>query len=150
MKLPPSLPRCAIPGSVIPASHSVLFTLLAKILSKASSGSPVSGPKYGLVAAFATTTSSRPHFASVASTSACSSSLRDTLQGFAMASKPCFLSSDRTSSQDSAFLLEMQTLAPARASSSAIDLPMPRVEPVTRATLPLRSNNDDFTVRNPV
>src|SRR6516164_1513330 len=56
----------------------------------------------------------RPHFFCVASTSVCS--------------------------QASAFLLEIDTFAPARASSSAIDLPMPRVEPVTRATFPLRSN----------
>lgn len=31
----------------------------------------------------------------------------------------------------------------ARASSSAIDLPMPRVEPVTNATLPLKANRLD-------
>src|SRR5205823_13765129 len=37
----------------------------------------------------------------------------------------------RTSSQASAFLLQSAILAPARASSSAIDLPMPRVAPVT-------------------
>ena len=42
MKLPP--PRPAMPGSVMPASHSTLFTLLAMILSKASSAIPVSGP----------------------------------------------------------------------------------------------------------
>ena len=39
---------------------------------------------------------------------------------------------------------ETTTLAPARASSSAIDLPMPRVEPVTSATLPLKSNSGGF------
>jgi len=33
--------------------------------------------------------------------------------------------------------------APARASSSAMDLPMPRVEPVTSATLPLSANRLD-------
>src|SRR5207302_1027564 len=40
-----SPPRCAIPARVMPASHSTLFTLVARILSKASSAMPVSGPK---------------------------------------------------------------------------------------------------------
>jgi hypothetical protein len=43
--------------------------------------------------------------------------------------------------------LEMLTFAPARPSSSAIDFPMPRVEPVTSATFPCKSNNEgDFTM----
>ena len=42
VKLP--LLRSAMAGSVMPASQSELLTLLAKILSNASSGSPVSGP----------------------------------------------------------------------------------------------------------
>ena len=46
--------------------------------------------------------------------------------------------SARASSQASALRLHRATLAPARPSSSAIDLPMPRVAPVTSATLPLR------------
>jgi len=33
-----------MPGSVIAASHSTLFTLLLNILSKASSGMAASGP----------------------------------------------------------------------------------------------------------
>src|SRR6185436_11102280 len=86
--------------------------------------------------------STRPHLATVASTRALSSSLRETLQGLAITSKPCFSNSARTASQASALRLETTTLQPARASSSAMDLPIPRVEPVTMATLPLRSNND--------
>src|SRR5512147_3074289 len=86
--------------------------------------------------------STRPHLATVLSYSACRSSLRDTLQGCASTSKPCFSNSARTASQASALRLDTATLQPARASSSAIDLPMPLVEPVMSATLPLRSNND--------
>ena len=86
--------------------------------------------------------STRPQLATVLSTSACSSSLRDTLQGWAITSKPCFSNSARTASQASALRLETTTLQPARASSSAMDLPMPRVEPVTIATRPFKSNNE--------
>jgi len=40
--------------------------------------------------------------------------------------------------------LEITTLAPSFASSSAEERPMPRLEPVTTATLPVRSNGVDF------
>ena len=45
-----------------------------------------------------------------------------------------------TSSQASCLRLEMTTLAPCSASASAIALPIPRDEPVTIATFPVRSN----------
>ena len=84
----------------------------------------------------------RPQVARVLSTSACSSSLRETLHGCAITGQPWRSNSVRTASQASALRLETTTLAPARAIASAIDLPMPRVEPVTKATLPCRSNGD--------
>src|SRR3989344_8057109 len=45
-----------------------------------------------------------------------------------------------TASQGSALRLEMMTCAPCAASRRAMASPMPRLEPVTRATLPVRSN----------
>ena len=51
-----------------------------------------------------------------------------------------------TSSQASALRLEITTLAPSFASSSAEERPMPRLEPVTTATLPVRSNGVFFIV----
>src|SRR5690606_40528670 len=56
-------------------------------------------------------------------------------------SKPRALSSSASCSQASALRLDTTTLAPQRASSSTMERPMPLVEPVTRATLPVRSNN---------
>src|SRR5205809_4610877 len=73
---------------------------------------------------------------------ACRSSRWDTLHDRARTSNPLLSNSLRTSSQASAFLLQSAILAPARASSSAIDLPMPRVAPVTSATLPFRSKRE--------
>ena len=50
-------------------------------------------------------------------------------------------SSAATASQASALRDEITTLAPCSASRSAIARPMPRDEPVTTATLPLRSKS---------
>src|SRR3546814_9922887 len=72
------------------------------------------------------------------------SSARPMLQGMATASpgpRAHFaLISAATVSQMSALRLDTTTLAPWAAICSAIDLPMPLVEPVTTATLPDRSN----------
>ncbi len=51
-----------------------------------------------------------------------------------------------TSWQASALREETTTLAPSLASSSAEERPMPRLEPVTTATLPVRSNGVFFIV----
>src|SRR5665213_2191583 len=66
------------------------------------------------------------------------------LQGMTWASPPDFLMPAATSSQASALRLETTTLAPSFASSSAEERPMPRLEPVMTATLPVRSNGVDF------
>src|SRR5471032_306216 len=83
-----------------------------------------------------------PHALVAAATRALTSSLRPMLQGCAMTVRPCCASSARVASQASDLRLEITTLAPALPSSSAIDLPMPRVEPVTTATWPVRSNSE--------
>src|SRR2546427_1437691 len=70
-------------------------------------------------------------------------------QGMAVASNPSPLMALATSSHLSAFRLEMTTFAPARASASAIERPMPFVEPVTIATLSLRLNSS-FEILIPV
>ena len=48
--------------------------------------------------------------------------------------------------QASALRLEITTLAPSFAISSAEERPMPRLEPVTTATRPVRSNGVFFIV----
>src|SRR5258708_33054406 len=49
-----------------------------------------------------------------------------------------------TASQASALRVETTTLAGSFASNSAEERPMPRLEPVMTATLPVRSNGVDF------
>src|SRR5450756_1072840 len=135
----PSL-RSAICGITILHSHQLLLMLLPMILSKASSPAFAVGPYTGLAAALHTRMSIFPHCFMVASTSCCNCSLCAMLQGNEIASKPLPVNSRVTSSQGSALRLEITTLAPAFAISSAMDLPMPLVEPVISATLPFRSN----------
>src|SRR5262245_24982086 len=64
------------------------------------------------------------------------------LQGITVASPPSALIALATSSQASALRLETTTLAPRPAIVSAIDRPIPRLEPVISATLPAISNGD--------
>src|SRR5882672_10766000 len=71
------------------------------------------------------------------------------LQAMTWASPPAFLMPSATASQASALRLEITTLAPSLASSSADERPMPRLEPVMTATLPVRSNGVPFTALLP-
>ncbi|MNC85291.1 hypothetical protein D3C83_08820 [compost metagenome] len=82
----------------------------------------------------------RPHLAITVSTSFFSSSLLPTLQGTAIASWPRAANSARTASHTSALRLDTTTRAPALAICSMMDLPMPRDDPVTSATLSFRLN----------
>src|SRR3954452_15324673 len=75
--------------------------------------------------------------------SASTSSRREMLQGITWASPPALLMPSATSWQASALRLEITTLAPSLARSSAEERPMPRLEPVITATLPVRSNGVD-------
>jgi hypothetical protein len=68
------------------------------------------------------------------------------LQAMTWASPPAFLMPSATSSQASALRLEITTFAPSFASNSAEERPMPRLEPVMTATLPVRSNGVFFNV----
>src|SRR6478672_2794231 len=68
------------------------------------------------------------------------------LQGITCASPPAFLMPSATSWQASALRLEITTLAPSFARSSAEERPMPRLEPVMTATFPVRSNGVFFIV----
>src|SRR5229473_1720828 len=77
--------------------------------------------------------------------SASTSSRREILQAMTWASPPALLIPSATSLQASALRLEITTLAPSLASSSAEERPMPRLEPVMTATLPVRSNGVFFT-----
>src|SRR6476619_2931885 len=68
------------------------------------------------------------------------------LQAITCASPPALLMVSATCWQASALRLEITTLAPSFASSSAEERPMPRLEPVTTATVPERSNGVFFMV----
>src|SRR5882757_1322298 len=78
--------------------------------------------------------------------SASTSAGREMLQGMTWASPPDLLMPSATSLQASALRLEITTLAPSFASSSAEERPMPRLEPVMTATWPVRSNGVFFIV----
>jgi hypothetical protein len=135
----PSL-RSAICGITILHNHQLLLMLLPMILSKASSPAFAVGPYTGLAAALQTRMSIFPHRFMVASTSCCNCSFCAMLQGREIASKPLPVNSLVTSSQAAALRLEITTLAPAFAISSAMHLPIPLVEPVISATFPVSSN----------
>src|SRR5271170_4410816 len=66
------------------------------------------------------------------------------LQAMTWASPPDLRMPSATTSQASALRLEITTLAPSFAKSSAEARPMPRLDPVTTATLPVRSNGVFF------
>ena len=101
-------------------------------------------PKNGLTAALQTSASIRPNAFIVALTSFSNSSLWEMLQGMATAvpSPWAALISAATLSQASALRLETTTLAPCSAMRLTMASPIPLVEPVTRATLPVRSKSD--------
>src|SRR5215212_327456 len=65
------------------------------------------------------------------------------LQAITWASPPALRIPAATSSQASVLRLEITTLAPSLANRSAEERPMPRLEPVITATLPVRSNGVD-------
>src|SRR5258708_723276 len=65
------------------------------------------------------------------------------LQGTTIACPPAALISAAACSQTGALREETTTLAPDRARCMAIALPMPLLEPVTTATLPVRSKSGD-------
>src|SRR5882724_9298109 len=80
--------------------------------------------------------------------SASTSGFREMLQGMTWASPPALRMPSAAASQASSLRLEITTLAPSLASSSAEERPMPRLEPVTTATLPVRSNGVDCIVNS--
>src|SRR5687768_9343595 len=65
------------------------------------------------------------------------------LQGTTIASPPAFLISAAVSSHTGALRDDTTTLAPESARCRAIDLPMPLLEPVTTATLLVRSKSGE-------
>src|SRR5215467_5880919 len=72
------------------------------------------------------------------------------LQGMTCASPPVLLMPSATSLPASALRDEITTLAPSCASNSAEARPMPRLEPVTTATWPVRSNGVFFILLLPL
>src|SRR6185437_2128049 len=86
-----------------------------------------------------------PHCATVLSIRFCSSSLRPIWQGITTALPPSARIFCATASHASGLRLEITTVAPCSAMRVAMASPIPLVEPVMIATLPVRSNNDGIT-----
>src|SRR5258708_9922054 len=93
--------------------------------------------------------SMRPQVRGGPGTSASASLLRGVLQAMRQAWLPCWRMPCATASQASALRLDITTLAPSRAIASALARPMPRLEPVTIATLPSRVNGDPVAWTRP-
>ena len=140
MNEPP--PRAARCGHTMFASQKLLRTLAPITRSYTSSDAPAAGPRYGFTAALLTKMSMPPHSAMVWSTRLCRSSLRAMWHGITAASPPLARIDAATASHASALRLDTTTLAPCSARRSAMARPMPLLEPVTMATLPVRSNSD--------
>src|SRR2546427_1453862 len=85
--------------------------------------------------------STRPSCASVWSTSPRSSSIRRTLVGTAIARRPVANTAAVASASASGLRAAIATSAPCSASAIAIERPMPRLPPVTIATLPAREKS---------
>src|ERR1043165_6059988 len=135
-------PRETMCGIARLASHRLLLMFDAMILSNCSSEIPASGPKYGFTAALQTRMSMPPYCLTVPAISASTSCLREMLHGMTVASPPLPLMPAATASQASALRLDTTTLAPRAAQCSAIERPMPRLEPVMIATLLSRLNGE--------
>ena len=131
-------PRCDITVCAVRHSSSGPFTLTAKILSKASSPACCNGPNTGLVAALLTMMSMPSKCSTVRAATAWASAGFPMFATIPTTVLPSACSAFTAASTCSALRLEMATLAPARASVVAIARPMPRVPPVTMATLPSR------------
>src|SRR5262245_5566389 len=85
--------------------------------------------------------SRRPSWRTVSSTRRRSSSVWRTLVGTAIARRPVFANSARASSRASGLRAAIATSAPCSARPSAMERPMPRLPPVTMATLPAREKS---------
>src|SRR5262245_9201105 len=133
--LPPS-PCSSIASRAITESWNTDLTLVFMIISQARSSMSCTGPKTGLVPALFTSTSTRPSSWRVASTRFRSSSLRRTLVGTASARRPSARTASAVSARASGLRAAIATSAPASARPSATDRPIPRLPPVTMATLP--------------
>ena len=135
-------PRARIGGTTIWASQWLDNTFDAKTLSKAESGRSAIGPAHGLTAAFAIKTSTAPSSEIVRSTRACSWSLWPMWHGMGSAAPGrSRLMSSAAASHASGVRLDTTTRAPCSARRRAMARPMPRVDPVTTATLPVRSKS---------
>src|SRR5882757_9362046 len=88
-----------------------------------------------------------PNSARAASTRRSRSALAPTLAGTEIARPPLrALMCSHTWSQASCLRDETTTFAPCEARASAIDLPIPREDPVTMALFPRRSKLDDMAL----
>ncbi len=125
-------PRSHIPGATKRVSRNALLRFTSTILSNWASVISSAGPCAMLVPALFTRMSMRPNSRVARSTMRSRSSSRPTWQAIG-AMRPA--SSRATWSSASCLRPQITTAAPSRANTSAMDRPMPRLAPVTIATL---------------
>src|SRR3990167_8467082 len=95
----------------------------------------------GLVAALLTRMSRRPNCSRICAKTLLICSISPIWQAIAVAWPPSAMIASATAWQPSSLRLETITWAPCWASSLAMDSPMPRLAPETKAILPSRSNS---------
>ncbi|MBT9166593.1 MAG: hypothetical protein DDT25_01284 [Chloroflexi bacterium] len=117
------------------------FRLRFIMESQARSLISSAGSMTGLVPALFTRISIRPNSALTRSTRLFISSSRPTCAATARDFLPSPFISSATFSRSGSFRLAITTSAPARASPRAAAFPIPRLPPVTRATLPSREKS---------
>src|SRR5712691_1071920 len=128
-------PRSHIPGATSFTRRNALFRLISTILSNCPSSTSRHGPCAIFVAALFTRMSMRPNWRTAESTRFRIWSILPIWQATAFTLGPI---SRATWSSVSCLRPQMTTFAPSRTKTSAMALPMPRLAPVTIATLSLR------------
>src|SRR5689334_906816 len=118
------------------ASRSGPTTFTSSTLSIARSSVSIIGPNAGFVAALFTRMSSRPRRSTHCSTDAWMASGSPAEPAYVVTSAPMVRSACSVSSSSCCLRARTAIDAPAAAYASAIARPMPRVPPVTSATLP--------------
>ena len=114
--------------------------------SQARSSTSRAGSIVGLVAALLTSMSILPNSSITLGTRAAISSILPTCVATAIDIRPRLLISVATSSRSGSFLLVTTTSAPNLANPTAMAFPMPRLPPVTSATLPASEKTSGETV----
>ena len=145
--LPPARPRICLVASTDRYQYPRRLTSTT-LVNKARSVSSMA--RQGLITALLTRMSRPPWVRCRCSPMAAMSSIFPIWQARPSALRPCSRNEDATRSHSSGLRLLMTTCAPASASTRAVTSPMPIVDPVISATLPVRSKGVDRVGRRAI